>query len=151
MRLNLRQASGAFIDGFADWTHFVTLTYPLDVSRADLNRHYDLVRDHVTAMGNGEHVAIARAVGPQQRGTQHLHILIALPASSQGDATRLMPRFWRHLNGGNAKACRYSPTRDAGAYLVRHDQWEVDYACPRTGRCARARSCTLVSTPIPRM
>jgi len=142
-----RDEAAAFIDGWAPWTHFLTGTYPGGRSPTVFNRDYRCFRDLLAAIGGDKHVPIAAATGPQQSGTPHTHLLVAVPPTYQGDAARLMRRHWHRLTGGNAQVRRYSPARRAGMYMAGHHTWELDYACPRLGRCRRG-PCMLVTSSI---
>ena len=139
--------AAAFIDGWAPWTHFLSGTYPGDRSPSAFNRDYRCLRDLLSGIGGDAHVPIALATGPQQRGTPHIHMLVAVPPTYAGDAARLMRRHWHRLTGGNAQVRRYASSRRAGKYLAGHSTWELDYACPRIGTCRRG-PCALVTSPI---
>ncbi len=147
MRLALREAAASFINGHAPWTHLATFTYPCEPSVSTLERDYKGLLRLLSAIGGADHVPVAVAAEPQQRGVPHLHMLIAVPPAYQGNPAKQLRRHWFHATGGNAQVRRYDPSKRAGKYLVGHSSWDLDYACPRLGPCCRG-ACKLLGTPL---
>ena len=146
-RPQLRRETGKFIDGFAQWTHFATLTYTQRQAYSTVRRHYRVLRSTLAFAATPEHVPVCLAVGPQSDGVLHAHLLVAMPPRYAGGHTgRHLKRLWRLLTGGSAHVEPYARGKGAAGYLARHPAWELDYACPRTGACGRGM-CRLLAAP----
>jgi hypothetical protein len=147
-RSQLLQETADYIEGFADWSHFASLTYAESQSYSTLRRHYRVLRSSIAFAASQEHVPLLLAVGPQANGVPHAHLLIAMPRHLAGGQTgRHLRRIWRLMTGGNAKVEPYFVGKGASSYLARHPSWELDYACPRAGACGRGMCCFVTSPP----
>jgi hypothetical protein len=147
MRRQLLRETADYVEGFAAWTHFATLTYGQRQAHSTLRRHYRLLRSVLAFAAAPEHVPVCFAVGPQSDGVLHAHLLVAMPPRFAGGHTgRHLKRLWHLLTGGNAHVEPYARGKGAASYLPRHPSWELDFACPRTGACGRGM-CRRVAAP----
>lgn len=143
-RKAVAQAVADWIRRLARWEFYVSLSYKDATSEGPAARH---LRAFLRAVAQtyGVHVDVAIGEEYQERGAYHHHVLIAprrseSAAASPSLTTRRIELLWRrtHPCTGHARIVRYNPKRGAAWYLARHQNWDVNVACPRLA-CRRAR------------
>ncbi len=144
--VDLRAAAAEFLQRFAPWTHFVTVTYREDRTPYALGLDVrSLVRELAGELR--EHVPVAFAWGHQRNGLLHGHLLLAWPPGAPWAPERRLRHGWWALSGSHVQCLPFDPRRPAGDYLAGHDGWEVNVACPRLPRCRRGPGCREARVP----
>lgn len=124
-----------------------TLTYRKEVKEDQAKKIFREFRRDVAKL-YGTHLRVAWGEEYQGRNVFHHHFLVAgIPA----ETTTALPRvtaadlcaLWKH---GVSKIEQYDPERSdpyhgAALYLAKHENWDVDVACPRLRACKRKDGC----------
>jgi hypothetical protein len=143
-----RRAAGPWLDRFAPWTHWSTITFRRDVRPERAGRVIATFGRRV-ARAVRDHVALAWGSGPQPSGRPHHHLLVALP--SQSDLSELDLKIaLRDGDGavGRVDVERFRPGMGAAWYAARHPVWDVNFGCPKIKRACRRTSCAVARGPL---
>lgn len=140
----VREAAG-WVARFADWNLWIGLTYrdwvPDARCATDLRRWLqyiprNLVRTHVPAFW---------VVGPQRRGVQHFHVMLAAPKPIAAGVRTGLYSTWLRTNplAGSTHIRGVGEAVRAASYgLERHANWDIGILCPRSAaRCRRRNPC----------
>ena len=144
-RTALAQATADFIRQRANWEFYVSLSYVNEVRAPLAARHFQRFLRSV-AKRYGTHVDVAWGEEEQERGAYHHHALLAQRRiesrfETPKVTTHDLDTLWRftHSSTGHARVVRYKPWRGAAYYMARHQNWDINVACPRRPACRRTR------------
>lgn len=118
-------------------THLCTVT-----TRAELSteRLASLLRPWLRpiAQARREHVPIAWAIGPQERGAAHAHAALRFRDWIE---PRDVENAWRRADRlcAIAECLPFDPSLPGALYMAAHPLLDVDLVCPRIGPCRRTR------------
>jgi hypothetical protein len=135
-----RLAAGAFVDGFALWAWFATLTFRSAVTSRDQAKRYVYLWLDALAKRAGDHLRVVYTIEPHIAGTFHVHSLVELP-SSGGEQMSIAEGndLWA---AGFACIRRFDPALGGAWYVTKlADEWHLTYGCPRTHACRRRGGC----------
>lgn len=140
---------GQFIQTYAPWTWWATLTFQTDISEVAGELAF---RDWARSVAREivrDHVPIAWASELQRRGIPAYHALLAVPEGRQGFSASVGHRCWRraHRSAGHTRIERYDPQRGAAYYAAAHSDWDLNVACPRAAVCRHRNGCLYAPGP----
>lgn len=130
-------ASGDFVEGYAVWTVWGTITFWRETSEEEVRALTKAFLRWV-AKNHGSHVKFALGMEEQLRGVLHVHVLLELPAITTDEAAGRLRARWGH---GRSEFKLYRPGKAGVFYVVGHEEWQVQVACPRYLPCRRREGC----------
>ena len=144
----LRCVTAKFVEQWAPWRCFCTLTFARPVTEA---KGHELFREWARYLAKDfyrAHVQIAWAHGPQARGVIHFHALVA-PVGHEAPVElaelAALRATWDH--GTDVDVQRVHDPRGVADYVSRHPSWDANIACDRRPSCRRSRACTFAPGP----
>ena len=139
-----KKESVAFISSSVDWEWFVTLTFRHDVGPRKAHELFKAFCRRLAQKTHG-HVHVAWVWNFQTRGVLHFH---ALFKSKVKGAT--LSNVAIESNGwpGDIRVEKPRDLEAVSGYLMNHNHWEINVACPRWAPCKR-NHCIVANCPWP--
>jgi hypothetical protein len=149
-RPTLREVAGDFIETYATWSYWGTVTFPKPLSREAAFTSFTRFIRHISREMTRQHIHVAWTVESHRVEGHHVHFLLAAPPT--GLTSREVNAAIRsHMGRGRTDLHAYDPTRaveprrGAAYYIAKTDRWNVNVVCPRTGDC-KHRICAVALT-----
>ncbi len=138
----LIEAAEKLVRKFGIWSVFLTLTFKVD--EVSDRKALEMTRTFLRAIaeGTGAHVPFVLAMGPQWRGVPHVHLLLQASPENTESILRNARSVWRKCGfiAGRMDVQAFDPENFGIRYVLRHDYWDCNVACPRFLPCKRLKN-----------
>lgn len=144
-----RQQCADWIRGHAEWTWWATLTFKYSISRDAAVRAFKEWLRTVAVGVIGDHVKVAWSVEGSERDHTHLHLVMALPPTTNRRQIRTIESLWRGADSraGFTSFEPYNPSLNGVLYLLKGNDWDVSVGCPRRPECRKKNGCRVLPGP----
>jgi hypothetical protein len=140
---DLQTAYGIFIGDYARWHCWATLTFKENVSEKAAVTALKRWLRRLAAEMVKTHIPFAWVTERQERGTWHLHLLLAFPGAEEKFDAAEADRLWRrsHPLAGFTKLEEYDEDQGAAFYMAKEGEPDLNVACSRPRCCRRRGGC----------